>query len=1111
MAQDRKKIILIVLIAILTAVIAVGVAFAANLSLISEDKFVSRASTSAFTVGIGGAGTENRAESLAAVTAAAVNIGRTAGDGVNLPGKYDLLVFSDVSVTLAGAAGTVYPSGGGICTVFAENVFSDLQIANLQFSEATDFKVAAVPSDKRNVYVSDLFSLKMQNDETLHNTAAPSVPEGKFTDYKNIYVVNDITVNSDTVVNSPAFVHLLYSALTLNAKLTVKHPYRGVYAIEAFGQAAVKGAGTLEIDAPNAFYSTAAIAAVTADTVTVDIDCAVDFAADEVKRSALISDALAYVRAATGDMLFGDADFRRNYHNYGVTIDYSVRKVSGDGSLLDSGNAERGVSNGVFEVTANVFYGGQTAGTDTFGVTLAGTGDAACAENTAAYLDAYIQKGLVGGKLNTDVEISRAVEMFYGLSGYTGTAVFASNGVYTDFDAVNADGNVRINTFTASVTNGNTVFSADGAANILSIVMTRPYKVFEDVTETISIQVGEAAAVVSVKPSSVGEEEKRAYLNRHLDTPYFSDASDSSPVLYLKDGAIYVGGNTNPVVPSDLGYDFITYNVYLVDKTSLESITDDSSLQQVIDNKLADYTDWFSVDNGLLTPQTNAVIQPSVSEALMLFVTFGGENGFSAYRKILIPSGGLGGSDYTEYIKGDTFAPYFTSLADGKLINSTAGESGSAYKFASEFNSQVFLRMSFTNQSEIEAFCTLVSRTNPSYWQINIDVMHVPNVNTSVYVVAEFYVEKAEGGVITDEVISTQYYSFVIPGIYRSDTDFDAAFYSAVIAADKDGQPLYDSYDGYLLCDGAGSRVDLLDLSDKTYGNISSLKGIELLTGTSAFIFDGHSVTDISALGKCSDVLKSLSMVSCGITDAMLAEGRPMYALNGLIELHLDKNDGITKFGGSEGNYFYRTVEILTMSECGMDNIDGISEIASLSVLDLSGNAVALFEEITALNLLKEVRLGNNVYGGLWTEGGVYYGTAGKLNLPVYVTLLNKGVTVYTGGGEAFKVDDSAADITQGITSEEYLGALIINALIIPEKHFGSVVLPQSVYAGQSGGTEYNVTVYYLLKDGMPVTDYSNSGNVLTPASATGRLSVILGVTYGSATIYGQFEIEYLP
>ncbi|MEG2159466.1 MAG: hypothetical protein RRY18_06250, partial [Clostridia bacterium] len=367
--------------------------------------------------------------------------------------------------------------------------------------------------------------------------------------------------------------------------------------------------------------------------------------------------------------------------------------------------------------------------------------------------------------------------------------------------------------------------------------------VFENATENINFNYNNKVYSTVVNLKGVTVEQKKVYLKRYSHDIFINGITDSNSILSVMNGKIYFGDNSivgNEIIPSALGYTAINYKVYLVSKVNFDKLQSGAMTLDAIVATGTDKSSNFDTTGGTIKPTSNSNLSiDEATEVLLVHISFNGtaESTFSDYCQMFIPAKGLGGSDYTEYISGDTFKEYFDGqipgekIKDGKLIDSVAGST--SYKFNSAYSDQVYLRMEFVDSSTYSNYCAFVdnkaSGSIKEYWEINITVNNIPTTNTLVSLNAIFYVNTLG----KEQIISTQPYSFVIPGIYKCGAGFtftDSTFYNYIVGYKENGITKYESFNGYLLADGAKAEVARLTVTGLP--QLGNINGVEVLSNT---------------------------------------------------------------------------------------------------------------------------------------------------------------------------------------------------------------------------------------------------------------------------------------
>lgn len=983
------------------------------------------------------------------------------------------------------------------------------------------------------------------------------LPYTNFDAYKNLYFTKTVTTDGAFILNIPCKINLLYSRLILNADMQISHHYGGSYSVTAIPSALQpidNSSHTLAINCPRAYYYTGtdggtpygAQAMVTnAENLTKTSDC-VDFSAAENSAllSALIDDAEDYFLGYTQAFVWSDFVLPVGYQSYGITYSYSS-----DNSALDRmGNVTRGSDNVTVRLTTDVYFNGVQKGSAYKDVLVVGTSESAKMQALAAMLQIHINKSTVRADgqnvLDKNVELLSLIKVLMDAeSGLSVTERFMLDGGNLPFVIQSLSNNETLSYEADEIeflpTDGTVTLYRDGQvvvnaqlSNLTSLYLEKPTFVLNGGLNNVTVNynyVGSAytqTATASVHLDGMTFAEKTAYIERYIETLYLTGSNVPFDILQVANGGMYRGtvAGGNRVLDSNLGATAMTYTIYqMPDTEHAELHAGRKTIDEITDKE--DKTSLFTVTDGQI--YVGAISAPP-NQALVMIITIAfdsavaEETEYSTHREIILPAAGIGGTDYTQYTSGNTFGEYFDSLTDGKLIASTADEGntkGTGYEFKT-FESGVSLEMTVVNTAAVvndtgDVFCELVYNASGRFYQISIDTDKIPARNTTVQLSVRFYIENDQH-VQTD--ISTQSYSFIIPGIYKQGRDVtSAAVYARMLE-------VYDNYNGTLLVDGAKAQKAVFDCSLATLTGITaadtvSLKGVELLTNTASMIFDGVKIESLAPFSDFeTHVLTALSMDGCSITDSLITAQNDggyahLYYLNRLSAISLDGNS-ITALLDENGNpYLYRTVTNLSLAaqRLGEDrcltSLNGVSKLSGLQTLDVSGNAIAYFGDLTDCDELTSAELNDNIateFSGKRTspvDENAYFGSNGKVNVSVYVALMDNGVTV-NNGATLF-------------TADERICALSLNAISAFRTQYGGITFPSVAYVGSTGSaTQYAITVEYLLKNNSALSFSSASvdteRNKLTATLSDGdTVQVIASVTVNGTTTYRLFSFLY--
>lgn len=186
----------------------------------------------------------------------------------------------------------------------------------------------------------------------------------------------------------------------------------------------------------------------------------------------------------------------------------------------------------------------------------------------------------------------------------------------------------------------------------------------------------------------------------------------------------------------------------------------------------------------------------------------------------------------------------------------------------------------------------------------------------------------------------------------------------------------------------------------------------------------------------------------------------------------------------------------LNLSNCGLsDRVSGVENATqksyfqilanstTLTSLNLSNNTIYSFDFLTSISTLQEVYVYNQQITGIQ---GSFYGTSGLSNYSAYVSLINRGVTVYTGIADTTPIefsDSGAGTAYSALTNIIYQERLPVGVSIA------------EVYSGLS--TDY-------IDYGLSTTYTDINGDIYT----IGSLSISFGHN-GDATTATEFFLRY--
>ncbi|MDR2267119.1 MAG: leucine-rich repeat domain-containing protein [Christensenellaceae bacterium] len=643
--------------------------------------------------------------------------------------------------------------------------------------------------------------------------------------------------------------------------------------------------------------------------------------------------------------------------------------------------------------------------------------------------------------------------------------------------------------------------------------------------------------------------EQRAYLERYVETKFISAEFNTVDLLRVnvEENAIY-SGKTLEVIPYAFDYEEIIYNIYCMSEEDVFSLLDFSLTPEqkiaIFDSIILKgayvtpigapqgdntYNSAFDFDyaTGTMTSKAANFIVLETGQALLMRIDFKygegailppGVGNYTTFRHFVIPTEGVGGNELLQYLLGDTFAPYFDSLTNGMLIDSVPstfnGQEeivvGSAYMFKPLNGAIVIgLDMSIGNSDAVGTFCQIVQPDptyHPYWWQINIDIDKIPATNSYVLLTAEFYlVLEGDDGEAVNYPLSTQEYTFVIPGIYRCGPGltFDSRIlYERILwATDQNGNFLYDSFidsgsgNHYLLVNGAKNIVELFEVTTELLKKVPSwddsmlqvplnLKGIEVLVNTKGMKFD--SLYKIESLLPFSQFttyeLEYLALSNCNLTDAQLLDCY-LYSLSALRTLDISRNAGITRIAGSTGlgldevytALFYRSVHTLIADDTNLFTLEGIMRLPEIQVLSVRRTPILMFTPLVELVYLKELHVdwvGGQTYidtfvrdtdvdngnyvdpfnlsiniGNYKVNPDISYLYAnGLATISDYVTLMDKGVKIYYV--PAKDQPEILMEVGEGayISPSLYEGAIAVNSVYAQRAEYNNILYPGKIH-----------------------------------------------------------------
>lgn len=937
--------------------------------------------------------------------------------------------------------------------------------------------------------------------------------------FKNVYLVGEVEVSSPLTLSAPVRLNTFIGSATLSAPMNIAHGYAGAYTLESpLGAGVDNSAFPLTVSAPYAYYDREKLAA----AVTAPANLTVSDASDG--ETADGEEALAageYIEEFLPDAATGDIILPAGYGSFRATYAYSF------GEGIDGyGRIERREAG--FFVTANVSVsvGGAVLATAHKEIYVVGTSESSVAEYFCGVLTDYIAVDDGAGTVfvgSADLLYAMKTRLFG--AGFGGTVkltagaelkfVLHGGGVAAEGTEIVCDGET-VSVFADGVAAGTTAVAEADA-----LYLSAKGEITDAADTGVTVSYGfdgtdyASSTLVALTVKGMDFARKTAYLERFYETMYVSDTDTKNYILRVSGDAVYRGeiAEGNKVISSSLGLSGIEYGFYVCAESDLQRYTEGALAVEELLALSVRNDSLFVKGDGYVTPAGKIVLTESRALFTLITAAFDttvdAEKSYLSVREVIIPDGGVGGNDYTQYTKGDTFAPYFESLVSNMLIDSTADTAeanGNAHRFMSDTDG-VLLEMSVENPEDTAGgdgvpFCRLVYNASGRYYQIDIDADNIPSVDTTVRLKAVFYFVDAED---VRTVISEQKYSFVIPGIYKRGRDVaDDAVYDRMLE-------VYENFNGYLLVGGAEADVPVFDCSASVLGvsGTVDVRGLEILKNTSSIILDGVRPASLAPFKNFTSFnLVSLGLSGCGITDAMISDGAPLYNLVGLTKIDLSGNR-LTALAGATPQ-LYRTVTDLNVSgqrndgERCLVSLDWLGTLPEIAVLDVSDNGIRSFAPLADCRNLVRVALGGNQARDFSGKNGdtlSYYGSSGAVNVPVYAVLQSRGIEV-TGDAEPLFGDD------------ERKGAELLNAISVFSTQYGAISLPGKLYVSDtSSDAYYGVSCVYLVRN-MEAVEFTaaEDGDKLRLTSALSdgdKVSAIVKLTVNGTDVYKQFEFTY--
>lgn len=1071
---------------------------------------------------------------------------------------------------------------------FTPTEVSDVSIVAVKAAEIKEGKIKNI----RNEYVSTFFDLKVINDQS-HYQSNTQVAN-KSDSYCNIWLVDNVTVETDYTLFMPSNLNLLFFTLTLKGDLTIKHSFGGLFAIEGEGgniYSLPDYPKNIYVKAPNAYYSTSYLTSSYLINTSLD-QTATEFSltnSTDPKTQAVFSDALTFALDFIPDSVFTDILLAQKYQNFDLTYTYII-----DNERITNWIPQRQATDKMVVVEVFVYFKGAVVKQAQKTVKIVGESDMSIANAALHALKTQIHNHYKTDLFKRITNFHTKCDVFNALASVTKAAQISESISITISDTSGVtfvyDENV-FNSFALSYDEITLQYTLTVGINEYNLtnkdkLYIKPANFIENnSTLFLAIGVNGQKAEESFVLAGNSREELELYVTQRANTPFVMTIDDTTDVYYISDGKLCLFGALLMDINS---FETIQNGTILI---SVEQFTTLTSGNTQIEDYIDEHTfDGFVVIEGVLSANTQvSQIEGYVyvfyqnliynTSSIYYDVDF---PSFTVFKQIIIPVSGIGGDQYQKYLSGNTFAAYFDSLPNNKLLDTSL-----FYPLTS--SQEVYMSLKFTEfsganevhydyckfMSEEDNYLNVFDKVQKTRgFKIDIAINQVPPTNTTVYLTVDFftvspvlsnsansvetyYVEGAvwdennlcfllngvpvtaatqgatityfvsgafwsESGFYFNTVISTQRYSFIIPGIFFCSESLSGAqfvdrnFYDAIISNIVNNinltvtvisSPLDADYNlnnyvfsvsetNYLLADGAKIIEQFSYLNQQV-----NLKGIRYLINVSQLDFSGSLIESLTDFSQFEGVrLTQLNLSGCGLTDAKL--GVNLYSLKYLTDVNLS-NNAITQLTG----ILYRTVTHLNLSQqSNLISLNGITALNNLQVLDISENNINQFAPLVKLDKLKIVKL----KGNLGTQS--YYGTVGSVNFAEYVALLDKGVLVYASDtlltAENNFVYDNVLSTVTSISTDQRLAALVLNGIFLSGVQYDFIIAPNTING-------FVVNVQALKKQGVnqaysaTLDEYGQ--NKITCASITDgdTVGLILSVTVNGTTVFKQFDLLY--
>ncbi len=1080
-------------------------------------------------------------------------------------GEYQL---KEDTILINGIGSVIYDASIDVEQIESESLFGTINevngkreisfnISKINFEYGKVFagseKLTFVEFDT-NIFTNPKYGMKIVIDDA-NNITFYSLGYVGCEGQSFIYFISDIVIDKDFTLNIPSYLNLLYSKLTLYADFTIEHHYGGAYAFENINNNKIKIIGedtNFSILAPYCYYQTSQIDSVIDVSVVYDkVSDMIDFTKEEnlVIKEQIIEDSLAYAKASIPKFLYNDVILPKCYFNYPINYVYgNSSNITSTGKIIRS-SENLYVTD--FEITViESLTDTPTSRKVTADFVIIGKSFDAKMQALDGIVTTEIEKNTdIDGYFSSSLELGSLISSFIynaKVLGEFSLSLTPQLVMSLRYKVEEEEVTININqlqvvfdgqdiNIIATSSNGNieenlASFNQDtGKYQINSNLILRASvnAVVENVEKlTISYNNGESCQV-DIPINGMEYTKRLGYIKRYLTTIYLGSKNKPQDILTLvpNDG-FYVGDNRlseNLVISSTLGAIGLNYQFFRVmEEDCNQFFANNITLEELIKEQ-NDISSAFNIDFGEISVVSSVKLNKGEGIIAVATIEFDDEITEETTHKIVrlvkIPENGIGGEDYSDYTNGNTFGEYFSKLNNNRLLYSVAtteNKEGNAYIFSS-LHEAIKLELSLLNTEDLSAFFNLVRLPGEEdFWQMDINIDNVPTKDTFINLKALFYIDNLEGERME---ISAQYYDFVIPGVYLQGRDIaDKFIYERLISELGSGFLEESGKQIHLLSSEAKKEIDVLDFTSLTTG-ITDIRGIEYLENTKKLVLDNINIKSMSPFGDFKvNKISELSLCNTNLTNELVTELKNgnersyLYYLTNLEKINLSGNS-ITTFTDENGSIvFYRTIkELIISNNFGLKELNGLSKLPYLKMLDISNNQIAVFNELENCKSLDKVILTNNVATDITpSSDDITFGSGGSINIPVYVALIGKGVEVV--------IEDLGNKL---FTEEERLASLVINAIgyyMMQSTINGNdrvISFAKTATSNLTSPIIYDIVINCIAVEDTLIDNYTLTNgvdndtliNISNSQSGDIKYKIMVSVEVESIVVYKQFEI----